>query len=91
MVWTSIIIEHKVFKKQKKIIKNLNNKGIETRPIISGNFLNQKASKIYNLKIKNQIFPNADYIDKAGFFIGLHTKQIKSKTLKYLSNELLKF
>ena len=69
----------------------MNNKGIETRPIISGNFLNQKASKIYNLKIKNQKFPNADYIDKAGFFIGLHTKQIKSKTLKYLSNELLKF
>ena len=86
-----LLLNTKYLKNKKKIIKNLNNKCIETRPIISGNFLNQKASKIYNLKIKNQKFPNADYIDKAGFFIGLHTKQIKSKTLKYLSNELLKF
>ena len=86
-----LLLNINYLKYKKKIIKNLNEKGIETRPIISGNFLNQKASKIYNLKIKNQKFPNADYIDKAGFFIGLHTKQIKSKTLKYLSNELLKF
>ena len=86
-----LLLNINYLKYKKKIIKNLNDKGIETRPIISGNFLNQKASKIYNLKIKDQKFPNADYIDKAGFFIGLHTKQIKSKTLKYLSNELLKF
>ena len=47
------------------------------------------AREIFRMLL--QKFPNADYIDKAGFFIGLHTKQIKSKTLKYLSNELLKF
>ena len=85
------MLNRKFLNYKKKIIKNLHTKGIETRPIISGNFLNQKASKVYNLNLKNQKFPNADYIDKAGFFIGLHTKDIKPKTLEHLSNELLNF
>ena len=41
------------------IIKKLENNGIETRPIISGNFANQPAAKIYGLT-KNQKFPNTD-------------------------------
>ena len=86
-----LLLNSKYLKNKNKILKNLKNKGIETRPIISGNFLNQKASKVYNLNIRNQKFPNADYIEKAGFFIGLHTKEIKLSTLKYLSNELLNF
>ena len=85
------MIKRKYLNKKIKIIKNLNKKGIETRPIISGNFLNQKAAKIYNLNNKNQKFPNAEYVEKAGFFIGLHTKNIGNKKLKILANELLKF
>ena len=73
------------------IIKNLNNNGIETRPIISGNFLNQKASKIHNLNPKAFKFPNADFIEKEGFFIGLHTKNISPKMLNKLTKTLLKF
>ena len=69
--------------------KYINNKGIETRPIISGNFLNQKAASIYKLKNKKDSFPNADYIEKAGFFIGLHTKLTSKKKIKIFSNELL--
>ena len=86
-----LLIKRKFLNKKKKIIKNLNKKGIETRPIISGNFLNQKAAKIYNLNNKNQKFPNAEYVEKAGFFIGLHTKNIENEKLKILANELLKF
>ena len=86
-----LLIKRKYLNKKKKIIKNLNKKGIETRPIISGNFLNQKAAKIYNLNNKNQKFPNAEYVEKAGFFIGLHTKNIENEKLKILANELLKF
>ncbi len=86
-----LLIKRKYLNKKIKIIKNLNKKGIETRPIISGNFLNQKAAKIYNLNNKNQKFPNAEYVEKAGFFIGLHTKNIGNKKLKILANELLKF
>ena len=86
-----LLLNRKYIMYKKKIIKNLNSKGIETRPIISGNFLNQKASKIYNLNKNKLKFPNADFVEKAGFFIGLHTKKIKKNTLKYLSDELLNF
>ena len=74
-----LILNKKYLKYKKEIINNLNKKGIETRPIISGNFLNQKATKLYNLNPKKNIFPNADYVEKAGFFIGLHTTIIKKK------------
>ena len=86
-----LLLNRKYIMYKKKIIKNLNSKGIETRPIISGNFLNQKSSKIYNLNKNKLKFPNADFVEKAGFFIGLHTKKIKKNTLKYLSDELLNF
>ena len=85
------LLKEKYAKKKKIIIKNLNKFGIETRPIISGNFLNQKASKIYNLNKNKEKFPNAEYIEKAGFFIGLHTKKIKSDKLTILTNQLLNF
>ncbi len=86
-----LLLNKKYIKFRKKIIKNLNKKGIETRPIISGNFLNQKAAKIYKLNLNKERFLNAEYIDKAGFFIGLHIKNINEKILKKLSNELLNF
>ena len=86
-----IQINDKFLKNKKKFLDFLSFKGIETRPIISGNFLNQKASKIYNLNKQNEKFPNAEYIEKAGFFIGLHTKNIKNNTLTLLTNQLLNF
>ncbi len=76
-------------KKKKNILFKLNKSGIETRPIISGNFLNQKAAKIFNLNKKGENFPNADFIEKAGFFIGLHTTPINNKTLKKITDTLL--
>ena len=86
-----LLLSRKYSKIKNKIIKNLNKKGIETRPIISGNFLNQKAAKIYKLKKRGHNFPNADYIEKAGFFIGLHITPIDKNRLDILSNELLKY
>ena len=85
-----LLLNKKYLPYRNSILKNLKNNGIETRPIISGNFLNQKAAKIYKLNSNNEKFPNADYVEKAGFFIGLHTYNINNKMLKFLSNQLLK-
>ena len=85
-----LLLNKKYLPYKNSILKHLKNNGIETRPIISGNFLNQKAAKIYKLNSKNEKFPNADYVEKAGFFIGLHTYKINNKMLKFLSNQLLK-
>ena len=76
--------------KKKKYLNYLNSVGIENRPILSGNFLNQPSVKIYNLRPKKNNFPNAQKIEDLGFFIGLQTEKISKKTLVYLTNHLLK-
>ena len=56
-----------------------------TRPVISGSFANQPASKLYKLNIKNEKFKGSEKIEKLGFVIGLHTKKIEKKTNRFLS------
>lgn len=78
----AIILNLKYQKYKNKIIEKLNGFGIETRPIISGNFGKQPAVKLYNIKSVN--LNAAEKIDRAGFFIGIHNVPLK----KY---EVLKF
>ena len=48
-------------------MKFLESKKIETRPIITGNFVNQPAIKLFKLNNKNKNFPNADKIEERAF------------------------
>ena len=66
-----------------KFLKKIEKKGVETRPIISGNFLKQPSIKKYNL-IQNSKFINSDIVNKHGFFIGLPTSPISYKKIKKL-------
>ena len=84
-----ILINKKYAHIKKKFLNHLSKKGIENRPIISGNFLNQPASKFFNFRSTKMDFKNADEIENRGFFIGLHTKNLKQLELKYISNCLL--
>ena len=72
--------------KRDKIINNLEKKGIETRPIISGNFLKQPSVKKYKLN-KNVKMKNAEYINQKGFFIGLPTKPLGKATVEKLAKK----
>ncbi len=85
----AIFIDKKYSHKKSKYLGYLEKKGIETRPIISGNFVNQPAIKLYKLNKKNEKFKNAQIIENLGFFIGLHTKKINSKLASYISSNLL--
>ena len=76
-----IILSKKI--NRKLFIKKIENKGIETRPIISGNFLKQPSIKKYNLKNSSKM-KNADYVNNFGFFIGLPTKPITNLIIKKL-------
>ena len=78
--------------KNKKInyLNYLNKMGVETRPIISGNFINQPAIELFKLNKKKQKFINAQFVEDLGFFIGLHTKKITSSLARYLALHLLK-
>ena len=66
-----------------KILIKLEKMGVETRPIISGNFTRQPAAKIYKLFKKNN-FKNTDEIYNSSFFIGLPTPKLKKKKIEKL-------
>jgi CDP-4-dehydro-6-deoxyglucose reductase, E1 len=85
-----LMLNKKLKKKKKNFLKFLNKKKIETRPIISGNFINQPAVSLYNIKFKKKDLINSNEIDERGFFIGLPTIKLSSKKLKTLSDCLLK-
>ena len=85
-----ILISKKYLSKKKQFFNFLKKKGIETRIVISGNFVNQSSVKIYNLNSKNESFPKAQEIENRGFFIGLHSKSISEEILNHLEKNLLK-
>ena len=74
----------------KNIMLKLEKNGIETRPIISGNFLNQPSVKLYKLNGSKDKFPNSQEVEDRGFFIGIHVNPISDETLNILEKKLLK-
>ncbi len=91
--WFSIplLINKKYLKYKKFFLEKLEKNKIETRPIISGNFINQPAIKLHKFKLKKKNFRNSQAIEDRGFFIGLPTKKIKLQDIKRLTNYLLDF
>ena len=85
-----ILINKKFIKIKKKFLNKLNKEKIETRPIISGNFLNQPCIKLYKLRTKNEKFLGSQEIEDRGFFVGLPTKKISNEKLNFLVKNLLK-
>ena len=70
-----------------KVMNKLNQKGVMTRPIISGNFANQPSIQLYKIK-SNTKLPNADLVDKKAFFLGLHNIKITDNKLKLLVDHI---
>lgn len=71
-------------------IKYLNLNGVETRPILSGNFLNQPSCKLYGFNFNKKNFKVSQEIEDRGFFIGLPTNDISPSKLNFLTEKLLK-
>ena len=86
----SILLNKPYIKKKKKFLEYLTKKGIENRPIISGNFINQPSFKLYKFKANRYRLLKSQEIEDRGFFIGLDNKIINEKKLKLLEKSLLK-
>ncbi len=89
IAWFGIpfILNSKDKKYKLSVMDKLNNKGVMTRPIISGNFANQPSIKLYKIKTASKLH-NADLIDKNAFFLGLHNIKITTKKLKFLTESI---
>ena len=63
--------------------------GLQTRPVISGNFANQPSAKLYKLNNNNKRFLEAEKVQKLGFVIGLPAKKIDRKSINFITRTLL--
>ena len=67
----------------------MENKGIQTRPIFSGNILRHPAFKnLISRRNKLNAFENADYIMKNGILIGCH-QGLDNAQIKYIHTQVL--
>ena len=85
-----LLINKKFINNKNKYLKYLQSANIETRPIISGNFTNQKCIDLHKIKYQKKKLINYQEIEKRGFFIGLPTKPLSKKKILALTNHLLK-
>ena len=67
----SIICINKAHEKRHQVIDIFKDHGIETRPIVSGNFTKNEVIKYFDYEIHGTL-DNAKMLDKSGFFIGNH-------------------
>ena len=74
----------------KKFTKKLNDFGIDTRPIVTGNFTLQPVfedlNANLNLNIDPEAFANANVIHNHGFFIGISTFPFSQQKIEYIVN-----
>ena len=85
-----MLVSQKLKKYKQKIVKLLEINGIETRPIISGNFLNQPAIKLFGLNKENIKLKNCQDVEDRGFYIGVNSLKTKKNDLIYVSNVINK-
>ena len=58
-------------------LQHLNEIGIESRPIVAGNFITKEVIKFFDYEVHGKL-TNAEYIDRNGLFIGNHHYEIPS-------------
>lgn len=67
---------------RREVVARLRAAEIDTRPIVAGNFARKEVVKYFDCEIPAAL-PNADYIDRHGFFVGNHHYDIR-RELEYL-------
>lgn len=74
-----------------KYLEYLSQRGVENRPIVSGNFARQPAFKLFNLAVNPNDLQGAEQIHNSGFFIGVHTDRLSESQVNSLCDILLGF
>ena len=60
-----------------KVIEALSSAGIESRPIVAGNFLLNPVCKLLNHRVHGDL-PNANKIHVDGFFLGNDSRDLEN-------------
>jgi CDP-6-deoxy-D-xylo-4-hexulose-3-dehydrase len=73
----------------KKFTRDLMKRGIDTRPIVSGNMALQPAVKMFNVDLSMGPFLGAQIIHERGFFVGCHSKPLDDERIYQLVTAIL--
>jgi CDP-6-deoxy-D-xylo-4-hexulose-3-dehydrase len=82
----SIVLKGVLEHKRDDVISALTAAGVETRPIVAGNFINNPACRFMNYRVAGTTI-NADYIDRCGVFIGNDGREL-TENLKLVKSVL---
>lgn len=74
---------------REKFTTDLLKRGIDTRPIISGNMALQPAIKFFNVDLSIGPFEGAQIIHDRGFFVGCHSKPLDDERIYQLVTTIL--
>jgi len=74
----SIVLNDNLPVKRKQIIEKLTQNGIETRPIVAGNFLSNPVINRMSV-VTDENNPVANWVHTSGFFLGNHHFDIREK------------
>jgi len=72
----SMVLENKLAGQRNQVVKNLESKGIECRPIVAGNFMKNPVIEYLNF-ISTGNYESANQIHDNGLFIGNDIKDLK--------------
>ncbi len=72
----SIVLKPGSNRNRDQLMSILYKKGFECRPIVAGNFANNKVVDFFDKELQDELI-NADWIDKNGLFIGNHHLNMK--------------
>ncbi len=82
----SIILEEDYIGKRDEIVEKLQNKGIEVRPIVAGNFTRNPVISYLDYSIYGKL-EQADFIHENGFFVGNHS-QVDFEGIDFFADNL---
>ena len=88
LFYSLTVIKNNYFSKQ-ELVNRLEKVGIETRPVMAGNILEQPVSKIIKFR-KNSKLKNAQYIMRHSFLVGNHHR-IKEPEREFIANTIINF
>ena len=83
------LIKGQVKVDRKKFTKDLLKRGVDTRPIVSGNMALQPAVKLFDVDLSMGPFAGAQVIQEKGFFIGCHSKPLDDERIYQLVKTIL--
>lgn len=81
----SLVIKENAPFTRRELVQKFQHRGIECRPIVTGNFLkNTEALNYFDYEVSGALV-NAEYIDEHGLFVGNHQTPIKEQIELLLS------